>query len=540
MHDYRLLPAACTIWFITASKPYFSATIFLRGTCYFFIIGVLLSILMRKIFPLFNLPSSLPVLSPTTPSSLPAAASFSPVIFTPYISEKSRGIARQIVICLLAASCACGANSLRSWQEANSLLEASAQTQFSITGKVVITRVGRNMGENLEEKMPKIPFGTRARLENIAGGGLKQRYRSEVCLKNMPNSAATESKISAPGAESVFSLRTGEELLIKGKIQRTADRYCSYTLEAEQMRRAPHPQFFRKISATLRSYFQKELQKNSLSYPALISGVVLGDDSQLEIQPQRALKKAGLAHLTAVSGAHISLLLGGVILLLGKSKPLLTAGAGTLILLQLLALVGLSPSVVRAALMGVWVLVALALERRGNSLPFLALSIMLTSLFFPEIARELGFQMSVLATLSILTLGNYLQKNLAKFYPAAIARLLAYPLAAGVATMPLVAEIQDSLSLWTVAANLAAAPVVAPFTICGLAAVLGSSLPGFPVLPLLKICSFCASWIVKVAEFACQLPAGAFPVGKNLFLHILLIFLILASTRRKAAARGII
>ncbi|WP_297565186.1 ComEC/Rec2 family competence protein [uncultured Arcanobacterium sp.] len=356
----------------------------------------------------------------------------------------------------------------------------------------------------------------------------------------MPNNVATESKFSAAGAESVFLLRNGEELLIEGKIRKTADRYCSYTLEAEQMHRAPHLQFFRKTSATLRSDFQKELQKNSLFYPALISGVVLGDDSQLEIQPQRALKKAGLAHLTAVSGAHISLLLGGVILLLGKSKPLLTAGAGTLILLQLLALVGLSPSVVRAALMGIWVLVALALERRGNSLPFLALSIMLTSLFFPEIARELGFQMSALATLSILTLGNYLQKNLAKLYPAAIARLLAYPLAAGVATMPLVSEIQDSLSLWTVAANLAAAPVVAPFTICGLAAVLGSSLPGFPVLPLLKICSFCASWIVKVAEFACQLPAGSLAVGKNLFLHILLVFFILASTRRKAAARGII
>ncbi|MEM7738968.1 MAG: DNA internalization-related competence protein ComEC/Rec2, partial [Deinococcota bacterium] len=138
---------------------------------------------------------------------------------------------------------------------------------------------------------------------------------------------------------------------------------------------------------------------------ALMAAMTLGIRSELG-DLQESFAKAGLAHILALSGLHVGLLmvaLGWLLKSLGMWRYPLLIG----FLLGFTALVGLSPSIVRAALMGIAVLVSLWLGA-GRVQPWQALGIAatLTLLVFPAWLFDLSFQLSYLAVIGILLLAE--------------------------------------------------------------------------------------------------------------------------------------
>src|SRR5690606_29747553 len=128
------------------------------------------------------------------------------------------------------------------------------------------------------------------------------------------------------------------------------------------------------------------------------------------------------------------------------------------------------PSVLRATAMGV---VALAAVGRGGAggraIRHLCVAMLALLVVDPWLARSVGFALSVLATGGIIWWGGTWAERLS-WLPRVIAEAVAVPLAAQVATQPVVAALSGQVSIVGLLANAVAGPLVGPATVAGFAA----------------------------------------------------------------------
>ena len=245
----------------------------------------------------------------------------------------------------------------------------------------------------------------------------------------------------------------------------------------------------------------------------LLPSLVVGDESLLPATLREQLRVTGLAHLTAVSGANVAIVLGAVLLVvrwLGVRGRGLTI-AGLLAIAGFVLLTRPEPSVVRASAMGAVVVLGLASGRRRRGIAPLALAVCVLLLADPWLARSLGFALSVSATAALVTVARPWARAAARWLPWPVAAALAVPLAAQLACTPLLVAMSGEVSLSAVPANLLAAPAVAPATVLGVgAAVLGVAAPGLAHL-LAGLAMVPTGWIVLVAEHGASLPGTTVP-----------------------------
>ena len=245
----------------------------------------------------------------------------------------------------------------------------------------------------------------------------------------------------------------------------------------------------------------------------LLPGLAIGDTSAVSAELDAAMKSASLSHLTAVSGSNCAVVVG-LIVLLGRQLKLsrrARVAAAAVALLAFVVLVTPEPSVLRAAVMALIVLLALASGRPVSGLPVMALAVIVLLASDPWLARDYGFALSVLATGGLILLAPPLALLLARRMPLALATVIAVPLAAQICCQPVLILLQPSLPTYGVIANVLAEPAAPVATVIGLLACL--TLPFAPWLgnALALIAWFPASWISAVAIFFADLPLAAVP-----------------------------
>ena len=226
---------------------------------------------------------------------------------------------------------------------------------------------------------------------------------------------------------------------------------------------------------------------------ALIPGMVLGDTSKQSPEFKDAMKRSGLTHLTAVSGANFAIVSTFVLWCMQffiRSKKWRVV-ATAIALLCFIALVRPSPSVLRAAAMAAVLLSAQLGQRRSDSLPALGFAIAAVVLGDPWQSRDAGFALSVSATAGLLLFAPRIAARMPTH--KRLAGALAPPIAATIFCSPIVVALSGYLSPMSVLANLLAAPLVAPITVLGFIAALVS-----PVAP----------WISEFILFFIRVPAG--------------------------------
>ncbi len=250
----------------------------------------------------------------------------------------------------------------------------------------------------------------------------------------------------------------------------------------------------------------------------LLPGLVVGDTRQLDPVLDEEFRRAGLSHLTAVSGANVAIVITAVLWPLRRRAVdrRVQALAGGAALVCFVVLARPEPSVLRAAAMGAVTLLALASGRVRVAVPALGAAVCVLLLVDPGLARDPGFALSVLATAAIVLLAPAWSRRLReRGWPPLVADALAVSAAAGLATAPLVAALSGTVSLVTLPANLLAAPAVPPATVLGILATVLGPVSG----PASDVLVWCAGWptrwLVLVAERAAGLPDAApgWPAG---------------------------
>jgi competence protein ComEC len=255
---------------------------------------------------------------------------------------------------------------------------------------------------------------------------------------------------------------------------------------------------------------------------ALIPGMVLGDTSKQSVEFKNSMRRSGLTHLVAVSGANFALVSAFVLwmmqFLFARMKFRLSATAISLI--AFIALVRPSPSVLRAAAMAAVLLVAQGTKKGRDSLPALGFAMAAVVVVDPWQARDAGFALSVLATAGLLLFAPVLIEKLSIHLPGKLAQALAPPIAATVFCSPIIVALSGYLAPMSVIANLLAAPFVAPITIVGFIAALFSPFAPLISTVLIWFIRFPAGAIALIAHWASSFPVLTLQSGKIGFLII--------------------
>lgn len=246
---------------------------------------------------------------------------------------------------------------------------------------------------------------------------------------------------------------------------------------------------------------------------AMLPALVLGDSTLVPAGTSAEFRTAGMTHLTAVSGANVTIVCAAVLFSARLVGPRAAVALAGLALVGFVIVVQPTASVLRAAVMAAITLLAMLTSRRRQAIPALAATVLVLLVAAPRLAVDLGFALSVVATAALVVVAPGWSRRLAdRGWPKPLADAVAVAGAARLVTAPLVAAISGRFSLVAVAANLLAAPAIAPITVLGTAAaVLAGCWPAGAQL-LIRFTGPEVWWVLRIARWAAGVPAASVPV----------------------------
>lgn len=136
----------------------------------------------------------------------------------------------------------------------------------------------------------------------------------------------------------------------------------------------------------------------------LAAGIVTGDDSAMSDETVDQFRRTGTAHITAVSGQNVSLLIAFLSLWMRPSGrwQRLFANGGLIVAVWLFAvMVGLEAPALRASVVATLTIVGAWSGRRPDPLTLLALSLGGMALIDPGVTSSIGFWLSASASLAL-------------------------------------------------------------------------------------------------------------------------------------------
>ena len=324
---------------------------------------------------------------------------------------------------------------------------------------------------------------------------------------------------------------------------------------------------------------------------ALVLGTAYGDDSLMSSTAREEYKLSGLSHITAVSGANIAIVFLGAYRLVLAVRPYRFASAyllfrswmqwlrgrgtarsrrpayprnpaqpqqptppnahalpplvyrlstfaiphrvmvlcGVAAVLAYAMLLDSEGSVIRSLAMGLLGAYAMLRGSGRQSLAALQTTVLMCLLAAPHLAVDMGFALSVTATSALILLGPPLIRLLMRVMPVFCAEMLATPIVASLWCTPLILAMSGKVPLYSVPANLIAAPLAPLSMLAGLAA-LGFMLLGLPTAAdlCLRAGGLASQGIEWAAHTAAHAPGNPWEPGSSVPAVVCSAFCVLA------------
>ena len=289
------------------------------------------------------------------------------------------------------------------------------------------------------------------------------------------------------------------------------------------------------IKYSLRSAFMDKIQGTFTSYLSsrsakLMTSIFIGQSSYLLEEDVEVYRNMGLAHILAVSGLHIGIISAFIYFFLsnlGIRRKLNTVI--TLATIWFYAfLIGFPPSILRANIMFTILYYSQLIHEPYDSINSISFAIFIVLLINPYYLFNIGFQLSFMATLSILLFGPRIREA---FYPYKnkLVSTLSAILAVQLGTLPVQAYYFNHINPYGIIANLLIIPLLS------LGLVLAFLLLFFSLLPFTTFVSFILSLVLEVIlqweQALLQLLQTLGPEGVKIFspelISIIIYYLML-------------
>jgi competence protein ComEC len=208
-----------------------------------------------------------------------------------------------------------------------------------------------------------------------------------------------------------------------------------------------------------------------------LKGLLIGERSGISPGVNEDFIRAGVAHVLAVSGSNVAVVAGffGFLLSMTGLGRTLRSLLLTVFLIVYMLLSGAQPPVVRATIMAVAALAAVAVGERVNVLNALGVSALVILAINSQTLFDVGFQLSFAAVLSLIVLYPPLSSAISclrgnAWWRRALRgglRVMAVTVAATLGTLPLTAGVFGRASLIGIAANIVVVPATGVSVLLG-------------------------------------------------------------------------
>ncbi|MDR1254012.1 MAG: ComEC/Rec2 family competence protein [Oscillospiraceae bacterium] len=281
-------------------------------------------------------------------------------------------------------------------------------------------------------------------------------------------------------------------------------------------------------------------------YASLADGILFGDKSGLDDQVKTAFTDSGIYHLFAVSGAHMAIIAQFLFLALKFLKIKKWAALGATIgIFGFMLITGFAPAVARSGIMSIIYMLGIFFNKKSDSLNSLGFAVFLLTALNPFAAGDIGFLLSVSATLGIILLSKHIEKfifdKLKKYSKInsiirCIISVSAVSIAAILFSLPISIFVFNKISLIAIITNILVYFSITILIICTLLASIFFFLK--PFIFLAEICALIAgvslNYITSCVDIVNKFPLATVPVnqpfvliwfaGSLLILAIALIF----------------
>ena len=277
-------------------------------------------------------------------------------------------------------------------------------------------------------------------------------------------------------------------------------------------------------------------------YSGLLLGLLLGDSSKIDENIEENFKITSLTHILAVSGAQVSYIIVAMYSLLKrkigiqKTRVVIIAS-----LIFYTALTGFSPSIVRAGIMGIILMISGLVFRKNDIINSIAISLFFMLVYNPFLLENVGLQLSYLGTIGIigfnktiiLILKNIQIRNRKWKYKinrklilliSKIKEILAVTMSASLAVVPVMIYHFNLFGTYFLITNLLASIIIGPITLLGTLLVIIS----FISINIAKILSYILKFLIDILLFISsfsKLPISKIYIPTPTITFIIIIYL---------------
>ena len=245
--------------------------------------------------------------------------------------------------------------------------------------------------------------------------------------------------------------------------------------------------FANKINLKIKENINKLIPEK---YSAIFTGLILGDTSKVEEEVNDDFKIANISHVLAISGMHITYIVIGIELLLkrviGKRKIRMIT---IIILVMYMFITGFTPSVVRASIMGIIMLISKLIHRKNDIWTSISLSLLILLIYNPFLILNVGLQLSYLGTIGIVCFNknvyNFLRKLKIRnkkikyrinrkfiLFMDKIKEILSVTLSAQIVILPILLFNFNILGIYFFISNILVSIIIGPIIIVGFVCIL--------------------------------------------------------------------
>lgn len=323
------------------------------------------------------------------------------------------------------------------------------------------------------------------------------RYRIEGCVAEItPKENSTLLKLQNVSIDG-YKLNKAAEITLSGKIEVeigdriSAKAYCRMPKEGSEKYNERRAKLASGVGCIAKAKKCEVVSKHNLPLTEFVVGIrsavserineTFGDDSGIfnalilglrsDVGEERyeAYRSSGAAHLLALSGFHVGVVLAAVSALVPKNKKKLRLPVIGIAVLVYCTVAAYAPGLVRAGIMAICYLAADRFERRADSLSALSIAAVIILAANPYQLYSVGFQLSFAACFGIALFNQSFKRGLGKIkLPSAITSSLAVSAAAIIGTLALQMHYYRSFTPYAVLCNLIAVPMFSLIVVFGL------------------------------------------------------------------------
>ena len=212
---------------------------------------------------------------------------------------------------------------------------------------------------------------------------------------------------------------------------------------------------------------------------AVTIGLSVGNTEFIDEELEENFKNAGLLHILAVSGTHMTYLILGTSIvfknIIGKKKTYILS---IFTILLYILITGFSASIYRAAIMGIVMLISKIIYRKNDVWTSIGISLIVLLIYNPYLILDLGLQLSYGGTIGIILYQKHISKFLEKRLVTEeksekllskilklVIEIISVTISAQIVIIPIMIYTLNTVNTYFLISNLLAGLIIGPLTI---------------------------------------------------------------------------